>query len=74
MLKIQVLEQAYSQNEAFIFFQTDKKIKAKHKKISKILEQEIRNELDTGFQERFGNISDEINNMTDDELLADLLA
>lgn len=72
MQRIELLNKAYSQNEAFLFFQSNKKIIAKHKKISKILEQEIRDEFQIGFQGRFGNIPDEIQNMNDDELLSRL--
>jgi hypothetical protein len=71
-IKIELLNKAYSQNEAFLFFQSNKKIIAKHKKISKILEQEIRNEFQIGFQESFGDIPNEIQSMNDDELLARL--
>jgi hypothetical protein len=70
MQRIELLDKAYAQNEAFLFFQTDKKIIAKHKKISKILEKEIRNEIRTYCED----VPDNIKKMTDSELLAELSA
>lgn len=68
MLRIEILEKALSQNEAFLFFQTNKKTKNKHKKISQSLRREISKEI----YDYCANIPDEIKNMSDDELINSL--
>ena len=71
MTRIDALEKALQENEYFLFFQTNKKIIKKHKKISEILKKEISDEILLWAEQN--PVSEEIQNLSDDELLLELL-